>query len=182
MMTLVPRQHHDLQLPATPGGKPKQGNEIDATVRYTDSMSTTQLEPYLAFNGDCEEAMKFYQSVLGGELEISRFGDFASKEMPVSDDQKDKVMHSSLRNDRLSFMASDSMPGRPVVFGGSVSLSIAGGDEAELTKFFNGLSEGGKITMPLANQVWGDKFGMFTDKYGINWLVNISGKPVANNN
>ena len=123
--------------------------------------------------------MEFYQSVLGGELEISRFGDYASPDMPVSDDQKDKVMHSTLRNDSLSFMASDVMPGRKMVFGDSVMLSIAGTDEAQLTKFFNELSDGGKVTIPLAKQVWGDTFGMFDDKYGIHWLVNISAGPAA---
>lgn len=136
-------------------------------------MNPSQLQPYLAFNGDCEAAMKFYQSVLSGELEISRFGDFDSPEMPVSEEQKDKVMHATLKNDLLSFMASDGMPGRPVVFGDSVSLSIAGSDEAQLTKIFNDLSAGGSVTMPLAKQVWGDTFGMFTDKYGIHWMVNI---------
>jgi PhnB protein len=136
-------------------------------------MSEPQLQPYLCFNGDCEEAMQFYQTVLGGQLDISRFGDFASDAMPVADDQKDKVMHSTLKNDLLSFMASDGMPGRPVIFGDSVSMSIAGTYEAKLTEVFNGLSAGGTVTMPLAKQVWGDTFGMFTDKYGIHWLVNI---------
>ncbi len=142
-------------------------------------MSTSQLSPYLNFNGNCEEAMQFYQSVLGGELEINRFSDFASTDMPVSDAQKEKVMHASLKNDSLSFMASDGMPDRQVDFGNSVSISIAGTDEAQLTGFFTGLSTGGTVTIPLAKQVWGDSFGMFTDKFGIHWLVNISSTPAS---
>ncbi|MEO7617663.1 MAG: VOC family protein, partial [Candidatus Saccharibacteria bacterium] len=85
-----------------------------------------------------------------------------------------KIMHAMLDNGLLTMMASDNMPGQKINFGDSVSLSIAGEDEAQLTKFFHGLSEGGQITMPLAKQVWGDTFGMFTDKYGIHWMVNIA--------
>lgn len=142
-------------------------------------MSTSQLQPYLCFEGNCEEAMKFYQSVMGGKLDINRFGEFAGPDMPVPDDRKDKVMHSTLENNQLSFMASDSMPNGPVVFGNSITMSIAGTDKAELTKFFDGLSAGGKVVMPLAKQVWGDEFGMFDDKYGIHWMINISAKPAA---
>ena len=137
-------------------------------------MNNSQLQPYLCFNGNCEEAMQFYQSILGGELEINRFGAFSSPEMPVADEQKDKVMHATLNNQSLSFMASDGMPDRAVVFGDSVTLSLAGTDSEQLTTFFNKLSEGGSVTMPLAKQVWGDTFGMFTDKYQIHWMVNIT--------
>ncbi|HXH27342.1 MAG TPA: VOC family protein [Candidatus Acidoferrum sp.] len=136
-------------------------------------MNKSQLIPYLNFNGNCEEAMQFYQSVLGGELKISRFADYASPEMPVADNQKNKVMHASLENDRLSLMASDGRPDTKVIFGDSVNMCIMGTDEAQLTGFFNGLAAGGTITMPLDKQVWGDKFGMCTDKFGINWMVNI---------
>lgn len=117
--------------------------------------------------------MQFYQSVLGGELDISTFADMATPEMPASDAQKDNVMHAVLKNDSLSFMASDGMPERAVVFGDNVTLSIAGPDDAQLTKFYEGLSAGGKIVQPLAKQVWGDKFGMFDDKYGMHWMINI---------
>ncbi|MGF7228727.1 MAG: VOC family protein [Candidatus Saccharibacteria bacterium] len=134
----------------------------------------TQLSPYLNFNGTCEEAMNFYKGVFGGTLEISRFGDFASPEMPVPDEYKDKVMHSTLTSDSVSFMASDGQPGRSVIFGDSVNMSLAGKDEAQLTEIFTKLSDGGTVATPLARQVWGDMFGMFTDKFGIHWLVNIS--------
>ena len=137
-------------------------------------MSDAVIQPYLNFNGDCEEAMKFYQSVLGGKLDISRFKDFASPDMPMPKEAENKVMHATLVSDKMTFMASDGAPDSKVVFGDSVHMSVAGSDEAQLTKVFEGLSAGGKIVMPLAKQVWGDKFGMFTDKFGIHWMVNIS--------
>ncbi|HTH72308.1 MAG TPA: VOC family protein [Candidatus Pristimantibacillus sp.] len=130
-----------------------------------------ELTPYLTFNGNCEEAMKFYQSVLGGDLDISRFKDFGYDKDPG---YAEKVMHSTLKSGTVSFMASDGMPDRKVVFGDSVNISLAGDDEAMLTKCFDGLSAGGEVTMPLEKQVWGDKFGMFTDKFGMHWMVNIS--------
>jgi PhnB protein len=133
-------------------------------------MNTPQLSPYLGFNGNCKEAMEFYQLVLGGQLEISTYGQYGYDK---DENQKNKVMHATLKNDTLSFMASDSQPGKEKKFGDNISMSIAGEDEALLTKFFNGLAEGGKIDMPLAKQVWGDTFGMLTDKFDIHWMVNI---------
>lgn len=132
------------------------------------------ISPYLNFDGNCEEAMNFYKSVLGGDLEISRFGDFDGAGMPVDEKTKDQVMHSTLTSGSLTFMASDGMPGRKVNFGDSVSMSLAGSssDLDQLTKYFKGLSAGGKVTAPFAKAPWGDTFGMFTDKFGINWLVN----------
>lgn len=118
--------------------------------------------------------MNFYKDIFGGTLQISRFGDFSSPEMPVADEYKNQVMHATLTGDAITFMASDGMPGRPVTFGDSVNMSLAGQDEAQLTGYFNGLSEGGTVTTPLDKQVWGDTFGMVTDKFGIHWLVNIS--------
>lgn len=129
------------------------------------------LNPYLNFNGDCRFAMEFYHSTLGGELEMQSFASFG---MPTSEAYKDKIMHAVLKNEWLTLMASDGQEGVEIVFGDSVTLSISGDDDEKLTNFFEKLSEGGKITMPLAKQVWGDKFGMFTDKFGIHWMVNIN--------
>ncbi len=137
-------------------------------------MDTSQILPYLHFSGTCEKAMKFYQSVLGGELEISRFADFAGPDMPVSAAREDKIMHSFLKNDTLSFMASDGPADRQLVLGDNISLSISGTDESQLTGFFNGLSAGGNVSLPLSKQIWGDSFGMFTDKFGIHWMINIA--------
>ncbi|SRR5258708_35843449 len=130
------------------------------------------LSPYLNFNGNCAEAMNFYQSVLGGELEMQKFGD--TPEMKVTENQKDKVIHATLKHESLSFMASDGSEEHKVTFGDNIHMSIAGTDEATITKYFNGLAEGGKVDMPLAKQFWGDTFGMLTDKFGVHWMVNIS--------
>lgn len=140
--------------------------------------TTSQLSAYLTFNGNCEEAMNFYQSVLGGELHFDRFGAFAGDAMPIPEDQKDKIMHATLENDTLSFMASDARPDFPVTFGTNFSMSLSGTDTAQLTEFFNKLSDSGNVTMALEKQIWGDTFGMVVDKYGINWMVNI-GAPTA---
>lgn len=145
-------------------------------------MNKSQLNPYLNFNGNCEEAMKFYQNILGGELELHRFSEYASPSMPVDESHQDGIMHAVLKNDTLTFMASDGMPERAVVFGDNMHMSLSGVDEAQLTEFFNGLSEGGTVTMQLAKQVWGDSFGMLTDKFGFHWMVNISGSTAPDAN
>jgi PhnB protein len=136
-------------------------------------MNSYQLSPYLNFNGNCEEAMTFYQSVFGGDLEIRRFSELANPDMPVSDTQKDKVMHATLMSEHVSFMASDGQEGRSVNFGDSISMSLVGKDEIRLTDYFYHLSEGGMITLPLSVQPWNATFGMLTDKFGIHWMVNI---------
>ena len=129
------------------------------------------LSPYLTFNGKTGEAMKFYQSVLGGELKMQTFGESGQSKSP---EEKDRIMHAELKNDTLSFMASDGNVEHPVHMGDNISMSISGSDETTLTKYFNGLAKGGKVDMPLAKQFWGDTFGMLTDKFGIHWMVNIS--------
>jgi PhnB protein len=128
------------------------------------------LSPYLNFGGDCAEAMAFYQSVLGGKLEMMTFGDAP---MDTPPEQKDLVMHSTLQNDTLSFMASDAMPDSDRVVGTNIALSIAGSDEAQITAFFEALSQGGTVDHPLKKEFWGDSFGMLTDKFGVHWMFNI---------
>ena len=129
------------------------------------------LAPYLNFSGNTREAMEFYTSVLGGQLEMQTFGESG---MHASEENKNKIMHATLKNDALSFMASDGNAEHPVHMGNNIHMSIMGTDEATLTKYFNGLAEGGNVDMPLAKQFWGDTFGMFTDKFGVHWMVNIS--------
>ncbi len=130
-----------------------------------------KLTPYLNFGGQTEDAMKFYQSILGGELTMQTFGQSG---VPVDEKDKDKIMHANLENGDLSFMASDGNSEHPVQMGDNISMSIVGTDDKTLTDYFNKLSEGGKVDMPLAKQFWGDTFGMLTDKFGIHWMVNIS--------
>ncbi|MEK6821132.1 MAG: VOC family protein [archaeon] len=129
------------------------------------------LLPYLAFNGNCHEAMAFYHSILGGKLVQQTFGEAMNETNPAI---KNKIIHASLENDSVSLMASDCPPEQKAVFGNSVSLSLIGSDANQLTRFYNALSKGGKIEMALGKQFWGDTFGAFQDKYGIHWMVNIT--------
>ncbi len=130
------------------------------------------LNAYLIFSGECEEAMTFYQSVLGGELKMSRYSEMPG--MPVAEADKNKIIHALLENDTLTFMASDDNEKSPVQKGNNFHMSISGTDNETLTGYFNKLSEGGHVDMPLEKAPWGDTFGMLTDKYGIHWMINIT--------
>lgn len=132
------------------------------------------LTPYLNFNGKTGEAMRFYHSILGGELTMQTF---AEAKMAQSPDQNDRIIHATLKNEGLTFMASDTMPDREAKFGDNVHLSISGHDGEKLTKVFHGLSQGGTVDMPLAKQFWGDTYGQVTDKFGVHWMVNITAQP-----
>jgi Uncharacterized protein conserved in bacteria len=136
---------------------------------------TTKLNPYLSFRDNAREAMGFYQSVFGGELNSSTFAEFHASEDPA---EQDKIMHSQLETTSgFTLMASDtpnSMEFRPGT-NFTVSLSGATDDDAELRGYWDKLGEGGTVTMPLASAPWGDSFGSLTDKFGVNWLVNIAG-------
>jgi PhnB protein len=129
------------------------------------------LNPYVSFNGDAREAMEFYQSVLGGKLEISTFG-----ESGVPDAPADQIMHAQLTSDAgYTLMASDTPPGMPYQPGQNITISISGDDADRLRGYFEALSAGGNVVMPLEKQMWGDEFGMFVDKFGIGWMVDITG-------
>ncbi len=129
------------------------------------------LSPYLNFNGSTAEAMRFYQSVLGGDLNIQTFGDAG---VAQDDEQKNLTLHAALTSNGITLFASDGRPDVKVVFGDNVHLSLQGSDSEKLTGYFNGLSAGGQVDMPLAKQFWGDTFGMLTDKFGVHWMVNIT--------
>ena len=134
----------------------------------------TKLNPYLAFKDNAREAMEFYHSVFGGELRVSTFKEFNASQDPSEDDL---VMHAQLEGDNgITFMASDTparMQYRP---GTNFSMSLSGdaADEAQLRTYYEKLTRGGTVTMPLEKAIWGDTFGMLVDRYGINWLVNIA--------
>lgn len=135
-------------------------------------MTETQLNPYLRFDGDARAAMEFYRDVLGGTLDMQTLGDSGQ-----SDDEatKDRIMHAHLDADGITLMASDSMPGQPpLVPGDNVSLSLVGSDAEGLTKIFEALAEGGTVVVQLEEQFWGDTFGMLTDRFGMQWMVNVS--------
>jgi len=137
----------------------------------------TTLNPYLSFRDNAREAMEFYQSVFGGELTVSTFADFHASEDPA---EQNKVMHSQLTSPGgLVLMGSDTPASMDYTSGSSISISLSGDDEAELTGYYEKLAESGKVTEPLAKAPWGDSFGMCVDRFGINWLVNIAGNAQA---
>jgi PhnB protein len=134
---------------------------------------TTLLNPYLTFKDNAREAMEFYQSALGGKLVISTFKEFHASQDPSEDN---KIMHAELRTENgIVFMAADTPNQMEYHPGENISMSLSGENHAELKTYFENLSAGGKISQPLEKAPWGDTFGMFTDKFGINWLVNIAG-------
>jgi PhnB protein len=134
---------------------------------------SSRLNPYLSFQNTAKDAMEFYRDVFGGELNLSTFGEYGQSDPGVAD----KIMHAQLETDRgFTLMASDTPPGMDRDEGTNISISLSGDDDAELRGYFDKLSEGGKVGMPLETQVWGDTFGDCTDKFGIKWLVNIAGQ------
>lgn len=135
----------------------------------------TRLNPYLSFKDNAREAMEFYKSVFGGEMTMSTF---AEGGMPHAPGDGDKIMHADLRAPSgFVLMGSDSPPGMEFTQGNAFSISLSGDNEAELRGYWDKLAVGGMITMPLDKAPWGDSFGMLADRFGVAWLVNISGKP-----
>jgi PhnB protein len=133
----------------------------------------TRLNPYLGFRDNASEAMDFYHSVFGGELTKSTFGEFQASEDPA---EKDKIIHAQLLTDSgYTLMAADTPNGMSYNRGDAFSVSLSGDDEDELRRYWDWLSDGANITMPLEKAPWGDSFGMLTDRFGVRWLVNIAG-------
>jgi PhnB protein len=134
-------------------------------------MATVNLDPYIFFNGNAREAMNFYKDVFGGELTVTTFDEMPSPDMP--EELKGKLMHAMLKGD-VTIMASDSREASEQA--AKIELSLSGDDEQKLTSYFEKLSDGGKVKSPLKKEAWGDTFGQLIDKYGIEWMVNISTK------
>lgn len=133
----------------------------------------SRLNPYINFKDNSREAMEFYKSVFGGKLEMHTFKEFNASQDPSEDD---KIMHSMLEADNgIAFMAADTPDRMEYSPGTSMSMSISGDDETELRGYFDKLSAGGTVIMPLEKAPWGDTFGMVTDKFGIQWMVNVIG-------
>lgn len=136
------------------------------------------VNPYLTFNGTCEEAFNFYKSVFGGEFgHLGRFSDIPESEdmEPMTKAEGNRIMHVSLPISKETIlMGSDSHPKfGDVTSGSNMSIAIGADSKEEADKLFTGLSKGGKITMPIADTFWGDYFGMFTDKFGFEWMVSF---------
>ena len=133
-------------------------------------MSKVSLEPYLFFKGEAREAMEFYKSVFGGELEITDADPAQMGDMPNKEWFKGKIMHASLRGP-VNLMASDSLGASEKA--AKVELSLGGTDEKAMREIFDKLAEGGTVKMALEKQFWGDIYGQITDKYQIEWMMNI---------
>ena len=128
--------------------------------------------PYLTFNGNAAEALAFYEKALNGKVLFQQsFGESPMSDQ-VQESDKNKVMHATFEAGNLKFMVSDAMPGQQVHPGSNLSLSLNFFSIADIDKTFNALAEGGQVTMPLQDTFWGARFGMLTDRYGINWMFN----------
>lgn len=137
------------------------------------------LNPYIGFRDNAREAMTFYKSVFGGELNLSTFGDFGGSDDPS---ESELVMHGQLNAPNgFTLMGADTPASLPYSPGGPIAISLSGSndEEAELRGYWERLSEGAEIQEPLAQAPWGDHFGMLTDRFGVRWMVNIAGAPQA---
>lgn len=133
----------------------------------------TRLNPYLGFQNDARQAMEFYQSVFGGDLTVSTFAELQASEDPA---EQDLIMHAQLETPAgYTLMGSDTPSGMEFRPGTNYSVSLSGDDDAELRGYWEKLSDGGTVLEPLVEAPWGDSFGMCIDKFGVKWLVNISG-------
>jgi PhnB protein len=139
----------------------------------------TQINPHINFNGNAEEAFTFYKSVFGGEFAmIMRFKDLSSPEFPVAENDANKIMHIALPIGKNILMANDipEAMGRVNENENRSKISISAESKEEADRLFNGLSVGGQIEVPIGDSPWGSYFGMFRDKYGIEWMVDFDPK------
>lgn len=134
------------------------------------------INPHINFNGNAEEAFNFYKSVFGGEFaKIMRFKDLASDEFPVAEHEENKIMHIALPIGNSILMANDvpEILGRTNENENRSKIVVTAESKEEADKLFNGLSVGGQIEMPISDSPWGSYFGMFRDKYGIEWMIDF---------
>jgi PhnB protein len=136
-----------------------------------------QINPYIHFNGNAEEAFTFYKSVFGGEFSmLARFKDISTAEHPIAENEANKIMHIALPIGKHSILMGSDTPefmGKHNELETRSKISILAESKEEADKIYNGLSRDGQIEMPIAESPWGSYFGMFRDKYGIEWMVNF---------
>lgn len=133
---------------------------------------STQINAYLTFNGNCREAMNFYHSCIGGEINFLTVGGSAV-EAHCPPEMKDSILHATLTKGSLLLLASDMLAPGGLTMGNNIALSLNCSSEEEINEFYNKLSVGGQILDPLKVQFWGAIFGVFNDKYGIRWMLNF---------
>jgi PhnB protein len=137
-------------------------------------MKNPLIHPYLFFNGNCEEALEFYKTAIGAQVDmVMRFNESPEPPPPdmVPPGYENKIMHASFRIGESMIMASDGCGEGENFKGFSLSLSVS--TEAEADKAFAALSEGGQVQMPLTKTFWSPRFGMLTDRFGMGWMVNV---------
>lgn len=139
-----------------------------------------QINPYVLFNGNAEEAFSFYKSVFGGEFAmVMRFKDMAESNQSIGKEEAEKIMHIALPIGKTDILMGSDTPaflGKHSENETRSKISISAESKEEADTLFNGLSEGGKIEMPIGDSPWGSYFGMFRDKYGIEWMVDFDPK------
>lgn len=136
------------------------------------------LNPYINFRDTAREALEFYQGVFGGELSLDTFEAFP--DMGVPPEEATLIMHGQLETpDGFVLMAADTPSTMPYAKPAGVAVSVSGDDESGLEGFFTGLAEGGTVTMPFETPPWGGRFGMVTDRFGVDWMVALNGAPPA---
>jgi PhnB protein len=130
----------------------------------------SRLNPYISFDGNARQAMEFYESVFGGTLTLNTFGEFAPEDAGIAD----KIMHGMLETDSgFTLMGADTPPGMEHNPGNNISVSLSGDDADELRGYWDKLTDGGTVSVPIEKQMWGDVFGACVDRFGIAWMVNI---------
>ena len=133
----------------------------------------SRLNPYISFASDARQALEFYQDVFGGTLRVNTFGEYGAQDSPDAD----KIMHGMLETDSgFTLMGADTPTGMEHNPGTTIAVSLSGDDADELHGYWEKLSAGGAVSVPLEKQMWGDEFGMCVDRFGIGWMVNI-GQP-----
>ena len=132
------------------------------------------INPYLSFNGDCEAAFTFYQSVFGGELPLYRFKDAPPDSMPYAPGEENRIMHCSINIGSTILMGCDTSEsgGPKATFGDNITINYCPENAEDAKRIFAALAEGGKIIMPIDKVFWAELFGMLIDKFGIPWMVN----------
>ena len=132
----------------------------------------TLLNPYLSFKANAREAMTFYHKIFGGKLDMQTFGEAHASQDPA---QMNLIMHAQLTADNgVIFMASDTPDEMDYQPGSTIRMSLSGDNTAELTGYFDKLSDGATVTMPLSQAPWGDTFGMLKDRFGVEWCLNVT--------
>ncbi|HCT81672.1 MAG TPA: hypothetical protein DGG94_16140 [Micromonosporaceae bacterium] len=131
---------------------------------------SSRLNPYISFKDNARQAMEFYHDVFGGNLTLNTFGENGMQDTPFAD----KIMHAQLKTDQgYTLMASDTPPGMEHNPGTNITISLSGDDDDLLRGYWEKLSSGGNVTMPLEKQMWGDEYGSCEDQFGVPWMVNI---------